>query len=42
MPNEGMPINGTDTKGRLIVRFHIMFPKYIPQEKKESLIGILS
>ena len=37
-----MPILNSLLKGRLILRFNIEFPKYLPQEKKEELIEILS
>ena len=37
-----MPFLNSLSRGRLIIQFIIDFPKYIPQEKKENLIEILS
>jgi DnaJ-class molecular chaperone len=40
--NEGMPIEGTSKKGKLILKFQVVFPKYLPQDKKDVLVEILS
>ena len=39
---EGMPSSKTGKKGDLIVRFHILFPKYLNLSKKEKIREILA
>lgn len=40
--NEGMPVSKTPgTKGNLIVRFTIVFPDYIPEDKRTALRNLL-
>lgn len=40
--NEGMPIKSSAGRGRLIIKFHIDFPKYLQNEAKEALVELLS
>lgn len=42
IPGEGMPNSKTGKKGDLIVRFHILFPKYLNLAKKEKIREILA
>lgn len=43
VPNEGMPIAKTPgSKGNLIVRFHILFPKYLDGNKRSKIRELLS
>ena len=39
---EGMPSSKTGKKGDLIIRFHILFPKYLNLNKKEKIREILA
>jgi DnaJ-class molecular chaperone len=41
IPNEGMPIPKGSTKGNMILKFHIEFPKSLDQTQKEDLKKIL-
>ncbi len=43
IPNEGMPITKTPgKKGDLIVRFHILFPKYLDGSKRAKIRELLA
>jgi DnaJ-class molecular chaperone len=37
-----MPIKSSAGRGRLIIKFHIDFPKYLQNEAKEALVELLS
>jgi DnaJ-class molecular chaperone len=40
---EGMPVAKTPgTKGNLVIRFHILFPKYLNNEKRLKLRELLA
>jgi hypothetical protein len=39
---EGMPISKTGGRGDLIIRFHILFPKYLNGVKRTKLRGLLA
>ena len=43
VPGEGMPLSKTpDQRGNLIIRFHIVFPKYLEQAQKDTLKKVLA
>jgi DnaJ-class molecular chaperone len=43
VPNEGMPISkAPNTRGNLIIRFHILFPKYLNGQKRTKIREILA
>jgi len=43
VPGEGMPLSKTPNKrGDLIIKFHILFPKYLNLSKKEKIREILA
>ncbi len=39
---EGMPISKSDSKGDLVIRFHILFPKYLNGVKRTKLRELLA
>jgi len=42
IPGEGMPLSKKpDQRGDLVIRFHIIFPEYLPEDKKQSLRMLL-
>ena len=46
VPGEGMPVLNTDgpstTKGDLFVRFRILFPRILDEEKKRQITAVLT
>jgi DnaJ-class molecular chaperone len=42
IPGEGMPISKKGGKGDLIIRFHILFPKYLNGVKRTKLRELLA
>lgn len=43
IPSEGMPHSKEASKrGELVVRFDVLFPKYISEEKKAKLRNLLA
>lgn len=42
IPGEGMPISKSDSKGDLVIRFHILFPKYLNGVKRTKLRELLA
>lgn len=42
IPGEGMPLVKTPGKGNLLVKFHILFPKYLNAEKRSKIRELLA
>lgn len=42
VPNEGMPARPASSKGNLVIRFNIKFPKSLSSQQKEAVKRALS